>query len=177
MEELLKEQIDDMKENLERKEYLLQLSEQRSAAFEKLLLKMSDHNPEVAQKIAAQNILLKDRKITNVASENVDLKDRNTFLQEQNDQMREQLENVLARLEKNQGLGELAEEISIFQNKVTQGVQSQQKKQNQEVPAELVVKKESDTIKAFKVEINVLKKEIETLKDSNENHIFINELF
>lgn len=33
--------------------------------------------------------------------------------------MREQLETVLARLEKNQDMGELAEEISIFQNKVT----------------------------------------------------------
>ncbi len=32
--------------------------------------------------------------------------------------MREQLEIVLARLEKNEDLGDLAEEISIFQNKV-----------------------------------------------------------
>jgi hypothetical protein len=30
-------------------------------------------------------------------------------------------------------------------------------------------------VKGLKIEINVLKKEIETLKDSNENHIFINE--
>lgn len=39
--EIYKEEILELKENLERKEYLLQLSEQRSAAFEKLLLKMS----------------------------------------------------------------------------------------------------------------------------------------
>ena len=37
------------------------------------------------------------------------------------------------------------------------------------------LKKDNETVKQLKVEINVLKKEIETLKDSNENHIFINE--
>ena len=45
--DIYKEQIDDLKENLERKEYLLQLSEQRAAAFEKLLLSLSGRDPEV----------------------------------------------------------------------------------------------------------------------------------
>jgi hypothetical protein len=113
-DDIYKEQIEDLKENLERKEYLLQLSEQRSAAFEKLLLSLAGRDPEVQQKILAQNILLKDRRITNVASENIELKDQNAYLLEQNRQMRGQLETVLARLEKNEGLGDLAEEISIF---------------------------------------------------------------
>jgi len=45
--DIYKEQIDDLKESLERKEYLLQLSEQRSAAFEKLLLSLSGKDTEV----------------------------------------------------------------------------------------------------------------------------------
>lgn len=97
--EIFREQIDELKENLERKEYLLQLSEQRSAAFEKLLLNLSGRDAEVHAKIAAQNIILKDRKISNVASENVQLREQNEFLVEQNAQMREQLENVLAQIQ------------------------------------------------------------------------------
>jgi hypothetical protein len=48
---MFREEIEDMKENLERKEYLLQLSEQRSAAFEKLLLSLGARDPEVQHKI------------------------------------------------------------------------------------------------------------------------------
>lgn len=58
-----------------------------------------------------------------MATENIELKENNEFLIQQNTEMREQLENVLARLEKNQDMGELAEEISIFQNKVGPGLQ------------------------------------------------------
>jgi rRNA maturation endonuclease Nob1 len=87
--EIFQEQIDELKENLERKEYLLQLSEQRSAAFEKLLLNLSGTDPQVHEKIKQQNIILKDRKISNVAAENVGLREANEFLTEQNRQMRE----------------------------------------------------------------------------------------
>lgn len=65
------------------------MSEQRSAAFEKLLLNLSGRDAEVHAKIAAQNIILKDRKISNVASENVQLREQNEFLADQNAQMRE----------------------------------------------------------------------------------------
>jgi len=82
--------------------------------------------------------------------------------------MREQLETVLARLEKNQDMGDLAEEISIFQNKATPAPRVSQ-------PQELKPAQNNDKVKALKSEISILKKEIDTLKDSNENHIFINE--
>jgi hypothetical protein len=49
--EIYKEKLEDLKENLERKEYLLQLSEQRSNAFEKLLISLSHSDPEVLRKI------------------------------------------------------------------------------------------------------------------------------
>lgn len=34
---------------------------------------------------------------------------------------------------------------------------------------------QNEKVKALRQEISILKKEIDTLKDSNENHIFINE--
>ena len=87
-----------MKENLERKEYLLQLAEQRVAAYEKLLMNLGQRDPEVQAKLNQQKIILKDRKISNVIIENEELKGENTNLLEQNNQMREQLENVLDQL-------------------------------------------------------------------------------
>ena len=52
VEAIFKDEIDELKENLERKEYLLQLSEQRSAAFERLLLTLGKKDAEVQEKIA-----------------------------------------------------------------------------------------------------------------------------
>ena len=70
IEGIYKEEIDELKENLERKEYLLQLVEQRVAAYEKLLMTLGARDQEVQQKLQEQKIVLKDRKITNVVMEN-----------------------------------------------------------------------------------------------------------
>ena len=45
--EVFKEEIEDLKENMERKEYLLQLAEQRVAAYEKLLMNLGQRDSEV----------------------------------------------------------------------------------------------------------------------------------
>jgi protein subunit release factor A len=114
-----KDEIDDLKENLERKEYLLQISEQRVSSFEKLLFQLGARDPQVQRTLQEQNIILKDRKISNVVIENSELKDLNKQLLEYNSQLREQLEQVLAKLQEGHGADpELAEEISIFQNKM-----------------------------------------------------------
>ena len=96
--EIYKDEIEELKENLERKEYLLQLAEQRVAAYEKLLMNLGARDAEVQAKLNEQKIVLKDRKITNVVMENAQLKDSNTNLLEQNNMMREQLEQVLSKL-------------------------------------------------------------------------------
>ena len=56
----------------------MQLAEQRVGAYEKLLLNLGQRDPEVQKKLSEQNIVLKERKITNVVMENTELKDRNT---------------------------------------------------------------------------------------------------
>ena len=116
---IYKEEIDELKDNLERKEYLLQLVEQRVAAYEKLLMTLGARDQEVQQKLQEQKIVLKDRKITNVVMENAELKEHNANLLEQNNQLREQLDSVLGKLQEGQGTDPaLVEEISIFQNKI-----------------------------------------------------------
>lgn len=79
-----KDEIEDIKENLERKEYLLQLAEQRVTAFEKLLFNLGQRDSEVQRKLNEQNIVLKDRKISNVVMENHELKEHNAQLLEYN---------------------------------------------------------------------------------------------
>ena len=49
--DIYKEEIDELKENLERKEYLLQLVEQRVAAYEKLLMNLGARDSEVQKKL------------------------------------------------------------------------------------------------------------------------------
>ena len=119
--EIYKDEIDELKENLERKEYLLQLAEQRVAAYEKLLMNLGARDAEVQSKLNEQKIVLKDRKITNVVMENAELKESNNNLLEQNNLMREQLESVLSKLQEGQMEDPqmMVEEISIFQNKMT----------------------------------------------------------
>lgn len=114
--EIYKDEIDELKESLERKEYLLQLAEQRVAAYEKLLMNLGARDAEVQSKLNEQKIVLKDRKITNVVMENAQLKESNENLMEQNNMMREQLESVLSKLQDGQAEDPqmMVEEISIF---------------------------------------------------------------
>ena len=51
MAEIFKDEIDELKESLERKEYLLQLAEQRVAAYEKLLMNLGERDAEVQAKL------------------------------------------------------------------------------------------------------------------------------
>ena len=121
--EIYRDEIDELKENLERKEYLLQLAEQRVGAYEKLLMNLGARDPEVQAKLNEQKIVLKERKITNVVMENNTLRQHNAELLEQNGLMREQLESLLSKLQSGDSKAAdpqlMVEEISIFQNKMT----------------------------------------------------------
>ena len=84
-------------------------------------MNLGARDAEVQNKLNEQKIVLKERKITNVVMENAQLKESNTNLLEQNNLMREQLENVLCKLQEGQveDPQHMVEEISIFQNKMT----------------------------------------------------------
>lgn len=74
--EIYKDEIEELKENLERKEYLLQVNEQRYSEFEKLLMQVSEYDDNVRRRLEDMNVVPKDRKITNVVFENGNLKIR-----------------------------------------------------------------------------------------------------
>ena len=61
-------------------------------------MNLGARDAEVQSKLNEQKIVLKDRKITNVVMENAELKESNANLLEQNNLMREQLEQMLSKL-------------------------------------------------------------------------------
>lgn len=87
--EIYKDEIEELKENLERKEYLLQINEQRYCEYEKLLIQLSETDPNVRKRLADLNIIPKDRKISNVVLENNQIKSQIQELQYENDRLRD----------------------------------------------------------------------------------------
>lgn len=74
MAEMFKDEIEELKENLERKEYLLQVNEQRYSEYEKMLMEIAEQDMGVRKRLAEMNLVPKDRKITNVILENTNYK-------------------------------------------------------------------------------------------------------
>jgi hypothetical protein len=72
--EIYRDEIEELKENLERKEYLLQVNEQRYTEFEKLLAQVSEYDDTVRKRLEDLNVVPKDRKISNVVLENASMK-------------------------------------------------------------------------------------------------------
>jgi len=81
-----------LKENLERKEYLLQVNEQRYGEFEKILMEIAENDDEVRKKLNDLNIIPKDRKISNVVLENTNMKAKMEELVFENEKLKDQLE-------------------------------------------------------------------------------------
>jgi hypothetical protein len=74
--EMYKDEIDELKENLERKEYLLQVNEQRYGEFEKILMEIAENDSQVRKRLSDLNLIPKDRKISNVVLENTNMKSK-----------------------------------------------------------------------------------------------------
>jgi hypothetical protein len=74
---------------LERKEYLLQVNEQRYSEFEKMLLQIAETDVGVRKKLNELNIVPKDRKISNVILENTTVKQEMEALKYENDRLRD----------------------------------------------------------------------------------------
>lgn len=111
--EIYKDEIDDLKENLERKEYLLQVNEQRYSQFEKMLMDVAEQDEGIRRRLADMNVIPKDRKISNVVLENTTLRQQLEELKYENDKLRDQMDQVIAQGGQNYN----QEELSIFQSK------------------------------------------------------------
>lgn len=96
MADLYKDEIEELKENLERKEYLLQVNEQRYSEFEKILMQVADYDEIVRRRLEDINVIPKDRKISNVVLENSNLKQSLEDLRYENEKLRDQMEQISA---------------------------------------------------------------------------------
>jgi len=72
--QLYLDEIDELKENLERKEYLLQVNEQKHAEYEKMLAQVADYDEAVRRRLEEINLVPRDRKISNVVMDNANMK-------------------------------------------------------------------------------------------------------
>jgi len=86
---MYKDEIDELKENLERKEYLLQVNEQRYGEFEKILMEIAENDGAIRKRLNDLNLVPKDRKISNVVLENSNMKSKVDELQFENDKLRD----------------------------------------------------------------------------------------
>ena len=96
MADIYKDEIEELKENLERKEYLLQVNEQRYSEFEKILMQVADYDEIVRRRLEDINVIPKDRKISNVVLENSNLKQLLEDLKYENEKLRDQMEQISA---------------------------------------------------------------------------------
>ena len=93
---MFKDEIEELKENLERKEYLLQVNEQRYGEFEKMLMEIAEQDQNVRKRLADMNVIPKDRKISNVILENQQVKQQIEDLKAENERLRDQIEQVIS---------------------------------------------------------------------------------
>lgn len=105
-QDMLQEEIEELKENLERKEYLLQFNEQKYFQYEKVLrdLILNKQTPDPVKdqlrvKIETQELFVpkEERKISNVVHTNRELLQQLEMLKKENLTMRNQLEEILER--------------------------------------------------------------------------------
>lgn len=101
MAEIYRDEIEELKENLERKEYLLQVNEQRYTEFEKMLAQVSEYDDTVRKRLEDLNVVPKDRKISNVVLENASMKQMIEELKYENERLRDQMEQVAAQVAQN----------------------------------------------------------------------------
>jgi thiamine pyrophosphokinase len=88
------DEIEELKENLERKEYLLQVNEQKYSEFEKMLMQVADYDDGVRRRLEDMNVVPKDRKISNVVLENAQLKATIEGLKYEVEKIRDQMEQM-----------------------------------------------------------------------------------
>jgi hypothetical protein len=92
--QLYVDEIEELKESLERKEYLLQVNEQKQSEFERMLMQVADYDEGVKRRLQEINVVPRDRKITNVVLENSQLKETIEGLKYEVEKLRDQMEQM-----------------------------------------------------------------------------------
>ena len=176
----LQDEIIEMKENLDRKEYLLQYCEQRNTEMEKLLKKRAMHDDYIKKRLEGLSIEPdKERTITNIVEDNTILKDEVTRLKSENKSLREQLDYAMSNAGGNEQM-----EMSIFATnmKPTPQMHDLERIKSQSKNKDLYLYKLEEMLKSNFSKIDKLKEELSEAKtqntfsmDKNSNLIKLNE--
>lgn len=176
---VLVDEIKELKENLDRKEYLLQYCEQRNTEMEKLLKKRAANDDYIKKRLDALAIEPdKERTITNVVEDLSNLREQVNNLKKENKSLREQLDYAQSNG------GNNINEMTIFANNIKPTPQLEELNQIkvQSKSKDLYMKKLEEMVKSyigkiekFKDELTSSKSEINILKDRVEYFDGLNE--
>lgn len=174
----LKDEIEEMKGNLDRKEYLLQYTEQRNTEMEKLLKKRAMHDEVIRKRLESLSIEAdKERTITNVVEDCTRLQKRADELEKENKKLREELDYALSN-------GVNNNEMTIFTNNIrpVPNIDDLNRIKTQSSSKDLYLKKLEDMIVMYmsttqkaKDELTKIKTESNLLKDRVEYFDNLNE--
>ena len=107
------EEIDDLKENMERKEYHLQNAEYKYQEYEKILKRLAPTDAEVRRKLAHMNVNVNtEHKVSNVVQQHAELQEENRQLRAQVEELKESVQEMQEALQHNEN------ELTIFKEKV-----------------------------------------------------------
>jgi chromosome segregation ATPase len=157
----LKEEIEEMKANLDRKEYLLQYCEQRNTEMEKLLKKRAMHDDYIKKRLEGLSIEPdKERTIRNVVEDCTMLREENENLRRENKSLREQLDYAMSNNIGNQN------EMTIFANNIkpTPQVEDLDKLKNQTKSKDLYLRKLEEMVRSYIVKLEKFKEDLKNSK-------------
>lgn len=165
----MKEEIEEMKANLDRKEYLLQYCEQRNTEMEKLLREKAVTDDRIKKRLEGLWIEPdRERTIRNVVEDCTELREQNEHLKRENKSLKEQLDYALSNPANNQN------ELTIFANNIkpTPQVEDIYKLKNQTKSKDLYLRKLEEMVRSyiekiekFKEDLKNSKNEVSLLKD------------
>ena len=174
----LKDEIEEMKGNLDRKEYLLQYTEQRNTEMEKLLKKRAMHDEVIRKRLESLSIEPdKERTITNVVEDWTRFQERVEELEKENKKLREELDYA-------QSNGGGNNEMTIFANNIKPipNIDDLNRLRGQSSSKDLYLKKLEDmvvmymsTTQKLKDELTKIKTESNLLKERVQHFDNINE--
>jgi len=165
----MKEEIEEMKANLDRKEYLLQYCEQRNTEMEKLLREKAVSDDRIKKKLEALCIEAdRERTIRNVVEDCAELRESNDHLKRENKLLKEQLDYAQCNPDNNQN------EMTIFANNIkpTPQIEDIYKLKTQTKSKDLYLRKLEEMVRSyiekiekFKEDLKGSKNEVSLLKD------------
>lgn len=159
------EEIEEMRANLDRKEYLLQYCEQRNTEMEKLLKKRAGSDEYIKKRLDHLAIEPdKERTIRNVVEDLSLIKEENEGLRRENKALKEQLDYAISN-----DTGSNVNEMTIFANNIkpTPQLEDLDRLKNQTKSKDLYMRKLEEMIRSYMEKLEKFKDDLKACKNEN----------